>query len=154
MPTANISIVKADVRALARPPTPLSVLRSKNVHTYVPGFEKRLEVMADWIAEGGQLIIDMDPSQGQREHVIEKLGPMIERLLAKGWSLRFSGFAQRRGAMETLELTRPSAPSRKIGLFSLSRADDQSKKAWKGFKDGVREIGRDPMRLFFEMMSR
>lgn len=108
----NVEIVSQDVRTIDRPSAPLSGIRAKNVHTYVPGFEKDLEVMAGWIAEGGQLVIENDPGW-QRHGIIEKLGPMIQRLIENGWRFEFRLYNDpvptHNPALETLILTRPKA---------------------------------------------
>ena len=130
-PAANVEIAQADVRRMARPPTPISVIRSKNVHTYVDGFVPELERMTDWVAPGGDLVLQNDPG-GQRQATIRQLGPMIERLLAKGWRLRFGGFAQAPGELETLTLSRP----RRGG----AKPDAASRKVWKEYVDQVHSM--------------
>lgn len=127
-PAANVEIAQADVRRMARPPTPVSVIRSKNVHTYVDGFVPELERMTDWIAPGGDLVLQNDPG-GQRQATVRQLGPMIERLLAKGWRLRFGGFSHARGHLETLTLSRPRG--------GRAKPDAASRKVWKDYVDQV-----------------
>ncbi len=107
----NVSVVEGDINKLTRPAQPLAVLRTKNAVNYVPGFERKLEEMADWIAPGGQLIIQNDPNPAQRSTIISKHGPLIRRLIAAGWEIEY-GFSGRPGkfseyGLDTLILTRP-----------------------------------------------
>lgn len=84
---ARVTVERADVRALAPPSAPLAAIRAKNVHGYVPGGAEALERMTEWIAEGGQLILQNYPQPGHRRSEIEELGPMIGRLIERGWVL-------------------------------------------------------------------
>lgn len=109
---ANAKVVEGDINALVRPAKPIAVLRTKNAVHYVPGFDKKLEEMVDWIAPGGQLVIQNDPIPGQRALIMGKHGPLIGRLLAEGWTMQ-SGFSGYPGpysdyALDTLTLTRPA----------------------------------------------
>ncbi len=128
----NVEIVAQDVRTIERPSVPLSGIRAKNVHTYVPGFEKDLETMAGWIAEGGQLVIENDPGW-QRHGIIEKLGPMIQRLIEDGWSFEFRLYRDplptHNPYLETLVLTRPKAGQ---SLISRSSWKDYVRRAVSG----------------------
>jgi hypothetical protein len=112
----NVSVVEADLNRLTRPAKPLAVLRTKNAAHYVPGFDKKLEEMADWIAPGGQLVIQNDPSPGQREIIIEKHGALVRRLIAEGWDFEY-GFSGSPGnfgvyGLDTMTLTRPKAAAK------------------------------------------
>lgn len=109
----NAAVVEADLLQLTRPEKPLAVLRTKNAVHYVPGFDKKLETMTDWIAPGGQLVIQNDPNPNQRGMIIEKHGPLIRRLIAEGWEFEY-GFSGSPGnwggyALDTITLTRPKA---------------------------------------------
>lgn len=121
---ANASVVEADLLQLSRPDKPLAVLRTKNAVHYVPGFDKKLEVMADWIAPGGQLVIQNDPNPAQRGMIIEKHGPLIRRLIAEGWEFEY-GFSGSPGnwggyALDTIILTRPKLAA-KTGIQEAER---------------------------------
>ncbi len=112
----NAKVVEGDIGALAKPAKPVAVLRTKNAVHYVPGFDRKLEEMAGWIAEGGQLVIQNDPNPGQRGMILEKHGPLIRRLLAEGWGIEY-GFSGRPGkfsnyALDTLILSRPKGAAR------------------------------------------
>lgn len=127
----GVEIVEADVRKLTRPEKPLAVLRAKNVAYYAPGSEKEIDEMTDWIAPGGQLIIDNDSgSYGQQETILNKHGKMAERLIKEGWHFEFrfgrpgSWFSS--GELDTLIFTRPAAG-----------AAPRRGKTWRDYKDIV-----------------
>ena len=106
---ADAAAIEADILKLKRPERPLAVLRTKNAVAYVPGFEKKLSEMADWIAPGGRLVIQNDPMSGQRRLIIDKHGPLALRLIEEGWDFKFE-FTSARGAeheLDTLIFTRP-----------------------------------------------
>lgn len=109
----NAKAVQENLLALKKPAKPLSVLRTKNAIAYVPGFDKKLEEMADWVAPGGQLVIQNDPNPGQRSLVVKHHGPLIRDLLSKGWAIEY-GFSRKSGpfseyGFDTLVLVRPAA---------------------------------------------
>ena len=132
----NVAVVEADLNALTRPAKPLAVLRTKNAVHYVPGFDRKLEKMADWIAPGGRLYIQNDPSPGQRSLIIEKHGPLIRRLIAEGWEFEF-GFSGARGkwgeyGLDTIALTRPKSPAVKTA--------EGAAKEWAVYEGAVRYL--------------
>jgi hypothetical protein len=125
---SNAKAVKADLLQLQKPAKPLSVLRSKNAIAYVPGFGKKLEEMADWIAPGGQLVIQNDPNPGQRSLITGDHGPLIQRLIAEGWDMQY-GFSGDSGPLgkygyDTLVLTRPIGPRQVESLEAAARWKD------------------------------
>jgi hypothetical protein len=136
----NATVVEADLNALTKPAKPLAVLRTKNAVHYVPGFDKKLEEMVDWIAPGGQLIIQNDPGPGQRSLIVGKHGPVIRRLLAEGWAMEygFSGYRGKWGeyALDTLVLTRPKKAAKPL-------SDAEVEKAWKTYVSAVAAIDAD-----------
>ena len=105
---------EADLLTLRRPERPLAVLRTKNAVAYVPGFEKKLEKMADWIAPGGRLAIQNDPMPGQRVLITEKHAPLALRLLREGWdfSFEFVSAPDAKHELDTLIFTRPKAEAK------------------------------------------
>jgi SAM-dependent methyltransferase len=132
----NVSVVEADLNRLTRPVKPLAVLRTKNAVHYVPGFDKKLEEMADWIAPGGQLVIQNDPNPAQRSMIVEKHGPLIRRLISEGWTLDF-GFAGKAGkwggyALDTLTLTRPALAAKK--------SPQETARQWASYEDAVKYL--------------
>jgi len=129
----NAEIVEADLNKLTKPEKPLAVLRTKNAVHYVPGFAKKLETMADWIAPGGQLVIQTDPQPGQRAMVVDNHGPLIRRLLSEGWGLEY-GFSRRPGkfseyALDTLILTRPK--------LAWTMPPEETAREWNGYRAAV-----------------
>lgn len=106
---ADAAAEEADILKLTRPAKPLSVLRTKNAVAYVPGFEKKLSEMADWIAPGGRLVIQNDPMAGQRGLIVKKHGPLALRLLEEGWNFTFEFQSSRTAehTLDTLIFTRP-----------------------------------------------
>lgn len=136
----NATIIEGDINALTKPAKPIAVLRTKNAVHYVPGFDKKLEEMSDWIAPGGQLIIQNDPGAGQRSLVVGKHGPLIRRLLAEGWAVEygFSGYGGKWGgyALDTLVLTRPKKAAK-----PLAAAEVESR--WKAYLAAVAKIDAD-----------
>lgn len=134
----NASVVEADLNTLARPAKPLAVLRTKNAVHYVPGFDRKLEEMADWIAPGGQIIIQNDPNPGQRELIIEKHGPLVRRLIAAGWEFEY-GFSGSPGnfgvyGLDTITLTRPKGPSMKTPVDAA--------REWASYERAVQYLER------------
>jgi hypothetical protein len=129
----NAEVVEADLNSLTKPAKALAVLRTKNAVNYVPGFDKKLEEMADWIAPKGQLVIQNDPNPNQRAMIVEKHGPLIRRLISEGWELEY-GFSQRPGkfsryALDTLILTRPT--------LAWEKTSEETASAWKGYRAAV-----------------
>lgn len=136
---AGVEVREEDVRAITKPTKPLAVLRTKNAVAYVAGFERKLETMADWIAPGGQLVIQNDPHSYQRKVIIDKHGPLALRLLSEGWKFEF-GFAGSRGHLgdyvyDTLIFTKPQG-----GAASRTKAETQ--KAWRAYLDAVAYANR------------
>lgn len=104
----NVRVVKTDLRKLQKPSAPLSVIRWKNVHGYVEGFEKRLAELGGWLQPGGRFVIQTDPSAGQRVHFVEHMGPQILKLIEQGWTFDFEPLGH--GGLETMTLTKPRGP--------------------------------------------
>ncbi|MDP3542115.1 MAG: hypothetical protein Q8T11_06545 [Elusimicrobiota bacterium] len=143
----NASAVEADLLQLKRPAKPLAVLRTKNAAYYVPGFDKKLETMTDWIAPGGQLIIQNDPNPGQRSMIIEKHGPLVRRLIAEGWAFEY-GFSGSPGnwggyALDTITLTRPKLAFEKTAV--------EAAKEWSSYERAVQYLERsfNPLGFLF-----
>jgi len=135
----NASVVEADLLKLEKPAKPLAVLRTKNAAHYVPGFSKKLETMADWIAPGGQLVIQNDPSPGQRQIIIEQHGPLVRRLIAEGWAFEY-GFTRTPGkwgayGLDTMILTRPKL------VFEKTPAEAAAE--WRSYEKSVRYLEKD-----------
>jgi hypothetical protein len=135
----NASAIEADLLKLTRPAKPLAVLRTKNAAHYVPGFDKKLETMTDWIAPGGQLIIQNDPNPGQRSVIIEKHGPLVRRLIAEGWAFEY-GFSGSPGdwggyALDTITVTRPERAAAKTAAQAASE--------WASYERAVQYLERN-----------
>ena len=134
----NIEIVEQDLTKLTAPKEQISVIRGKNVYAYVPGFEKRFEELASWLAEGGQLVIPMDRSTGARMNLIDTLGDFIDQKIAQGWGFEYS-FAGEADAhdkgFDHVVLTKPKKGER---ISNIESFDD--------FKMGV--LGRRQPRGF------
>lgn len=109
---ADVSAIEADILQLQRPARPLAVLRTKNAIGYVPGFEKKLEEMADWIAPGGRLVVQNDVGPGRLRRVVEGHGPLALRLLEEGWNLEseLAYAPEAKHFFDTLIFTRPLGP--------------------------------------------
>ncbi|UPT73484.1 MAG: hypothetical protein M0D55_16675 [Elusimicrobiota bacterium] len=144
----NAKVVEGDIGALKKPAKPVAVLRTKNAVHYVPGFAAKLEEMADWIAPGGQLVIQNDPNPGQRALIREGHGALIQRLVSEGWKMEY-GFSGRPGSfseygLDTLILTRPkSAATAKIDPSS----------AWRAYNQAVAKVDSEPdMNSLFAML--
>ena len=130
----NASIVEGDINKLTKPAKPLAMLRTKNAIHYVPGFDKKLEEMSDWIAPGGQLAIQNDPGPGQRILIVDKHGPLIRRLISEGWALEY-GFSGARGkfsdyGFDTLILIRPT--------FAQKKTAQETARIWSAYSEAVR----------------
>jgi hypothetical protein len=128
---------EADIKALRPPAKPLAVLRSKNAIAYAKGFERQLDGMTGWIAEGGSLILQTDPMPGQRELLVEKHQDTVLRLLEDGWGFQFA-FASHPGAvhgLDTVVLTRP-APG------APRRTQEEAHALWGRFTDAVAYANR------------
>jgi hypothetical protein len=143
----NAAVVEADLNKLTRPAKPLAVLRTKNAVHYVPGFDKKLETMADWVAPGGQIIIQNDPNPGQRAIIIEKHGHLIRRLISEGWAFEY-GFSGSPGnwggyALDTITLTRPKLAA-KAGI-------QEAERQFSSYERAVQYLERrfNPMDLLF-----
>lgn len=143
----NASAVEADLLQLKRPAKPIAVLRTKNAVHYVPGFDKKLETMTDWIAPGGQLIIQNDPNPAQRSMIIEKHGPLARRLIAEGWEFEY-GFSGSPGewggyALDTIVLTRPKAAAPKTAA--------EAARQWSSYERAVQYLEKsfDPLGFLF-----
>ncbi|HVE14154.1 MAG TPA: hypothetical protein VNI01_12215 [Elusimicrobiota bacterium] len=138
---ARVTVEKpeeSDILRLKRPRSPLSAIRAKNIETYVPGSTDALERMTDWIAEGGQLVLQNNPDH--RELDVSNLGPMIERLIGRGWQLRYidppaAGYDLQHVAVYSLILTKPRGDVPPADLLLRAAA---SRKVWDQFKGGVR----------------
>jgi hypothetical protein len=140
----NASAVEADLLQLKRPAKPIAVLRTKNAVHYVPGFDKKLETMTDWIAPGGKLYIQNDPNPGQRSVIIEKHGPLIRRLIAEGWEFEY-GFSGSPGewggyALDTIVLTRPKDAVEKTGA--------EAQREWSSYERAVQYLEKS-----FDLLS-
>jgi hypothetical protein len=136
---ANAKVVEGDIGALTRPAKPVAVLRTKNAVHYVPGFAKKLEEMAGWIAPGGQLVIQNDPNPGQRSLIREGHGDLIKRLVSEGWTMEY-GFSGRPGkfseyALDTLVLTRPKTAA-------AARIDPSAE--WGAYVRAVAKVDSEP----------
>ena len=143
----NAAAVEADLLQLKRPAKPIAVLRTKNAVHYVPGFDKKLETMTDWIAPGGQLIIQNDPNPAQRSMIIEKHGPLARRLIAEGWEFEY-GFSGSPGewggyALDTIVLTRPKA--------AVEKTAAEAARQWSSYERAVQYLERrfDPFAGLF-----
>lgn len=143
----NASAVEVDLLQLKRPAEPLAVLRTKNAVHYVPGFDKKLETMTDWIAPGGQLIIQNDPNPAQRSMIIEKHGPLARRLIAEGWEFEY-GFSGSPGewggyALDTIVLTRPKA--------AVPTTAAEAARQWSSYERAVQYLERsfNPLGFLF-----
>jgi|GEM_PF-2244408 len=142
---ADATVLEEDITRLTPPARPLAVLRTKNAVNYVPGFEKKLEEMADWIGPGGRLVIQNDPVGGQRQTIIEKHGPLALRLLAQGWelSVEFESAPDAKHALDTLIFTRPKDAAR-------TRTAAQAQKIWDGYVLAAHQAGlADMLRFLF-----
>lgn len=131
---SNVRVLKADLRDLRKPARPLSVIRWKNVHTYVEGFEERLHDMAGWLAPGGRLVIQTDLGAGYRMALIKQLGPVFQTLMAEGWAFDHGPLGV--GDLETLHFTRPAGP---LSASALAEALASSQRGWRGY---LREVAR------------
>ncbi|MBI2386800.1 MAG: hypothetical protein HYV14_12395 [Elusimicrobia bacterium] len=143
----NAAAVEADLLQLKRPAKPLAVLRTKNAVHYVPGFDKKLETMTDWIAPGGQLIIQNDPNPEQRSVIIGKHGPLIRRLIAEGWAFEY-GFSGSPGewggyALDTITLTRPA--------LAFEKTAAEAQREWSSYERAVQYLEKrfDPFAGLF-----
>ncbi|PIR19429.1 MAG: hypothetical protein COV48_02060 [Elusimicrobia bacterium CG11_big_fil_rev_8_21_14_0_20_64_6] len=143
----GVEVVEADLNMLTRPAKPLAVLRTKNAVHYVPGFDKKLEEMADWIAPGGQLVIQNDPNPGQRSLIISQHGPLIRRLISEGWEFEY-GFSGSPGnwggyALDTITVTRPKL------VFEKSAAE--AERQWASYERAVQYLQRhfNPLAFLF-----
>lgn len=136
----NVKIVQVDLRKLGAPKTAPSVIRWKNVHTYVSGYEKRMEEIAGWLAPGGRLILENDPGVGQRITNLKLLGPIVNRMIAEGWAFDFQPLG--RGDLETMTLTKPAAP-----LSAQARRDAHraSLRRWDAYARAVDEANQMDM---------
>jgi SAM-dependent methyltransferase len=132
---ADAAAIEADILKLQRPERPLAVLRTKNAVAYVPGFEKKLSEMADWVAPGGRLVIQNDPMPGQRELIVKKHGPLAQRLIQEGWDFTFE-FTSARGArheLDTLIFTRPKGAP-------VSLSPQQTREKWDRYVAAVKYV--------------
>ena len=143
----NVSVVEADLNGLTRPAKPLAVLRTKNAVHYVPGFEKKLVEMVDWIAPGGQLVIQNDPNPNQRSMIIEKHGPLVRRLIAEGWEFEY-GFSGSPGnwggySLDTMTLTRPK--------LAFENTPEEAARQWASYERAVKylEARFNPLSFLF-----
>ncbi len=141
----NARVLEGDIDKLTKPARPIAVLRVKNVVSYVHGFDEKLEEMADWVAPGGQIVLQNDPHPAQRGILLEKHGPLIRRLIAEGWAIEY-GFSGRPGklvdyGLDTLILTRPQRARKKT--------PEATARAWKAYEAAVTEIGVDFSELRF-----
>ncbi len=130
---ADAAAIEADILKLQRPERPLAVLRTKNAVAYVPGFEKKLTEMADWIAPGGRLVVQNDPMAGQRRLIVNKHGPLALRLIAEGWDFKFE-FASSRTAeheLDTLIFTRPKGGA-------MARSANETRDSWSRYVAAVK----------------
>ena len=130
---ADAAAIEADILKLKRPERPLAGLRTKNAVAYVPGFEKKLSEMADWVAPGGRLVIQNDPMAGQRRLIVEKHGALARRLIEEGWNFTFE-FASSRTAehgLDTLIFTRPKGGD-------LHRSPDETRELWGRYLAAVK----------------
>jgi len=133
---ANATAVEGDINKLERPAKPLAVLRTKNAVHYVPGFDRKLEEMADWIAPGGQLVIQNDPNPGQRSVIIEMHGPLVRRLITEGWEFEY-GFSGSPGnfgvyALDTMTLTRPK--------LAWEKSAEDAAREWSSYERAVKYL--------------
>jgi SAM-dependent methyltransferase len=130
---AEAAAIEADILKLQKPERPLAVLRSKNAVAYVPGFEKKLSEMADWVAPGGRLVLQNDPNSAQRGLIVRNHGPLALRLIEEGWDFKFE-FASSRAAehaLDTLILTRPKAEG-------LRRSTEETRELWERYLAAVK----------------
>jgi SAM-dependent methyltransferase len=142
----RIEIEQADILRLAPPKEPLAAIRAKNVNVYVPGLPKAMERMADWLAPGGQFIIQTDDSPGQRQRMVEDYEALARDLTAQGWILEYSFSSEDQSGFDTLTLTRP-----KPGVTP------QSRRTWRDFANAVEKHDRDsynPMARMLRMFGR
>lgn len=139
-PMDNVKIVQVDLRELGKPKTAPSVIRWKNVHTYVDGYEQRMEEIAGWLAPGGRLILENDPGAGQRLTNLKLLGPIINRMIAEGWAFDFEPLG--RGDLETMTLTKPAAPPTAQGRRDAHR---DSLRRWSAYATAAAEANRMEM---------
>lgn len=144
---SHVRVVQADLRQLPTPTEPLSVVRWKNVHTYVQGFERQLLTFSKWLAPGGQLILQNDPGP-QRLATISKLGPSIQDLISDGWAFDFEPLDQ--GGLETATLTKPAANA---SPSELREARRRSQQRWKAYEQAVQETMSDPRALLRRMFG-
>jgi hypothetical protein len=131
-----VEILNADLRGIQKPAAPISVLRWKNVHTYIQGFEKRMEEMAGWIAPGGRLVIQNDAGAGQRIGILTKLAPVIQDLIAKGYAFDYEPLG--RGDLETLTLSKPAAGA----AADANAVRARSLKRWAAYADEVHAVNQ------------
>jgi hypothetical protein len=128
----NAEAVCIDVRNIQRPSGPIAALRAKNMVSYAPGFEKKLFEMADWIAPGGQIILQSDYRLGHPETfqkmLIEPYGSLIKDLAARGW--RFEYYLSTKYGHPTIILTRP--------LQGAAVADQNFETRWREMEERVR----------------
>jgi hypothetical protein len=131
---ADVSVESADVRHLKKPRRKLAAIRAKNVEVYVPGGTDAIEKMTDWIAEDGQLILQNNVDH--RANDVRTIGPMIERLISKGWELRYLDPPSHDPrynhiSVYSLILTKPRADVPAADLLLRAAA---SRKVWDEFK--------------------
>ena len=93
--------------------------------------------MTQWLAPGGVLLLQTDKSLGQKINLIDKLGPVVERLLASGWTLNFDAGRHERD-LETLTLTRPTA----------SAPDPASLARWRRYADDAKQKYDEALRRY------
>ena len=124
--SSSVRVVESDVLTLRKPEKPLSVLRAKNVNAYVPEIGSKLEEMSGWIAPGGKLYLQTDPSAGQRMGMRRTHGALAKRLIEEGWGFEFGFTGESSGAyagyaLDTIAFTRPAGAATPRSSVEASR---------------------------------
>ena len=112
----NIKAINQDILKITRPDQPISVIRSKNAAGYAPSFYQKLEEMADWLAPGGQIILQCDMGKFAAENGLHR--NLVEKLVSEGWGFQtqFNGDLR----FDTIVLTRPIGITSDVGKSTIS----------------------------------
>jgi len=83
----NLKVIHQDLRRLKRPEGRLAVVHYKN--RYIPGLREKMEEIASWINQGGQIVLRSEPRDGKPRNINKTIGDIAVRLIDQGWTFSY-----------------------------------------------------------------
>lgn len=102
----NIIIRQENVLVMPKPERPVATIRMKNVWHYVEGFSGKFPEMADWVVEGGQIIVMSEHKEGQTARARDFMKQFVPDMIDNGWNFHYQFADPGSGRMDRMVLSK------------------------------------------------